>query len=69
MTKEKVIAWLWSVSAGTMAQIIGSTKYSVIDAACSKAILYASSLPEAHYGDDFRLPEVWQLVREANGLA
>lgn len=44
--KNRVLTYLRTMSSGTIAGIIGSPKYSLIDAAYSRAILYAAGLSE-----------------------
>lgn len=41
MTRSELTAHLRSLSAGTIASVIGSDRYAVIDRSVSSAILYA----------------------------
>ena len=60
MTKNEAIKAIRLTSSGTIAAMIGSTKYSVIDAAYCDWILAAADAPE----DAFKgCNNVWDVVK------
>lgn len=65
--KGRVLHYLRNLSSGTIAGIIGSNKYQLIDRAASKAILYAASLTESECAAVRTMEDYTKLIQAAQG--
>ena len=66
--KGRVLHYLRNLSSGTLAGIVGSTKYAVLDRAASNALLYASRvLTEEECGAVRTMEDYTNLVLAAQG--
>ena len=70
MTSEKgrVLQWLRQVSAGTVANMIGSCKYAVIDSTLSKAALLASAMDDEQLKAIQTMADYETLLRSAMSM-
>lgn len=65
--KENLIRTLNTMSSGTIASLIGSDRYAVIDRAANTAVLYAAALPEEECKKYQTFEEICRLFKTANG--
>ena len=66
-SKENLLRNLRTLSSGTIASLIGSNSYAVIDRASSTAIIYAAALPEEDCKQYQTFEDICRLVKRANG--
>ena len=65
--KGNLLRSLRTLSSGTIASLIGSDRYSVIDRASSTAIMYAAALPEEECKQYQTFEDICRLFKLANG--
>ena len=65
--KGNLIHTLNSLSSGTIATLIGSDRYAVIDRAANTAVLYAAAMPEEECKKYQTFDDICRLFKEANG--
>ena len=65
--KENLIWTLSTMSSGTIAGLIGSDRYAVIDRAANTAVLYAAALTEDECKKYRTFEEICSLFKTANG--
>jgi hypothetical protein len=65
MSRKEVVQYLNRLSSGTIAVIIGNSKYSAIDRAINKAILYASEIKSDFPESDLTMDYISNLIHEA----
>lgn len=58
---------LRTFSSGTIANLIGSDRYVVIDRAATTALLYAAALPEEECKKYQTFDQICDLFKKANG--
>lgn len=65
--KEYLIHTLNTMSSGTIASLIGSDRYAVIDRAANTAVLYAAAMTEEECKKYHTFEEICRLFKTANG--
>lgn len=66
MSKSELIKTISGLSSGTIAVFIGCAKYTVIDHAASKAILYVATLTEDECNNVNTLEDICNIFLKAN---
>ena len=65
--KGNLLRNLRTFSSGTIAVLIGSDRYTMIDRAVSAAVLYAADMPEEECEKYQTFDDICRLFKKANG--